>query len=74
MLEVDRQIKATLLRSIPILVGVGMMAVLYHYWPKSGVVANPEAMREMQRIREEATTKSGWSGPGASPSTTSPAR
>ena len=53
MLEVDRQIKATLLRSIPILAGVAMMAVLYHYWPKSGVVANPEAMREIQRIREE---------------------
>lgn len=59
MLEVDRQIKATLLRGIPILVGVAMMAVLYHYWPKSGVVANPEAMREMQRMPEEGYDEEG---------------
>src|SRR5574337_1283212 len=55
MLEVDRQIKATLLRAIPILVAVAMMGIVYHYYPKSGVVANPEAMRELQRMREEGS-------------------
>jgi type IV pilus biogenesis protein CpaD/CtpE len=53
MLEVDRQIKATLLRAIPILVAVGMMGTYYHYWSKSPAAANPEAMRELQRMREE---------------------
>ena len=59
MFDIDRQIKATLLRGIPILMGVAMMAVLYHYWPKSGVVANPEAMREMQRMPEEGYDEEG---------------
>lgn len=52
MLEVDRQLKATLLRSIPILMAVGMMGVYYHYWSKSPA-ADPEAMRDMQRMQEE---------------------
>jgi len=54
MLEVDRQLKATLLRAIPVLIAVGMMGIYYHYWSKAPVVGNPEAMREFQRIREEA--------------------
>ena len=32
MLEVDRQIKATLLRAIPILMGVAFVGIYYHYW------------------------------------------
>jgi hypothetical protein len=51
MFDVDRQIKATLLRGIPILVAVVMMGIYYHYWRKAPVVANPDAMREMERIR-----------------------
>ena len=53
MLEVDRQIKATLLRSIPLLVAVAMMGIYYHYWSKSPA-ADPEAMHKMERMREEA--------------------
>ncbi len=53
MFDVDRQIKATLLRGIPILVAIGMMGIYYYYWRKAPVAVNPEAMREMQRMREE---------------------
>lgn len=59
MLEVDRQMKATLLRSIPILVAVGMMGIFYHYWSKAPAVPNPQAMRELQRMREEGYDEEG---------------
>lgn len=51
MLEVDRQIKATLLRGIPILVAVVMMGIYYYYFRKAPVAVHPDAMREMERIR-----------------------
>ena len=51
MFDIDRQIKATLLRGIPILVAVVMMGIYYYYWKKAPVVVHPDAMREMERIR-----------------------
>lgn len=51
MFEVDRQIKATLLRGIPILVAIVMMGIYYYYWKKAPVAVHPDAMREMERIR-----------------------
>ena len=53
MLEVDRQMKATLLRAIPILMVVAFLGVYYHYWSKSPA-ADPEAMRRMEHAREDA--------------------
>ena len=51
MFDIDRQIKATLLRGIPILMAVVMMGIYYYYWKKAPVAVHPDAMREMERIR-----------------------